>query len=83
MSSKPPIYQAGEPDDYDEILSAIAIELLRLNLTWYSDRVIRYVYALHAAAGWEPESHQQACLCLCQKQLEAIHKKLVWQRSPF
>ncbi len=72
----PIVTEADQPDNFDEILTQISVELHRLGLSWECERTQKYVLALLATRGYTPASYESARYALSYSLLEIFYKKL-------
>ena len=71
-----PICQPGNPDDMEDMITKVEVEMLRLGINHSSDRFQRYVYTLHKARGFTPVNYRQAWFSLSAEQFEAMFSTL-------
>ena len=72
----PIISEPNQSADFTEILEAVEFELQRLDLTWESERVQRFILAMHQRHGWIPSSPMQAIYGMSEQQILKLFQKL-------
>lgn len=72
----PIIDEPNQPDDFIGLLDNIDFLLLRVNLTWNSDRVVQFIDRIHGMAGFKPATAEIARYALSYQQLQALKRKL-------
>jgi hypothetical protein len=77
----PIVTEADQPDNFDEILTQISVELHRLGLSWECERTQKYVLALLATRGYTPASYESARYALSYSLLKIFYRKLTQQRK--
>jgi hypothetical protein len=68
--------EPDQPHDFWDVLFLIEFEFKKLNLHWYSPKVIDFIYRLHQVAGYQPPNNEMAIMALSYRQLETILKKI-------
>jgi hypothetical protein len=72
----PVISEQDQSSDFTEILDDVEFELIRLELNWHSDRIQRFLTAMHQKSGWCASSPAAAIYGLSYRQLLTLKTKL-------